>query len=292
MLGAVLGIVAFGAGAAERISLAVVLPKLGYEAVELRRTGENHWFLFGQVNGRRRSCLVDTGWSFTTVSTNTAKRLPDRIIGRLTLGRVELTNELVAVQDMRINGQAAPYDVVLGCDFLDRYQAVIDFANNRLYLRRAAPLAEQGEEFNRIMRSSGFVATELKRCDPPALTCGALMNGCAVELLVDSGAMWSCLDTKTARSMNLQFTPSPMRMMGAGASGRRNLAVADLKSMRLSGSEFPNVSVGVLSLADWGLGPDGKVLSGVGGILGGSELAAADAVLDCGRRKLWFRGRN
>ena len=116
------GITALCAGASERVAPAAVLLQLGYEAIPLRRTGENHVFLFGQVNGRRRSCLVDTGWSLATVSTNTAARLnPPGVIERLKLGSVVLTNESVVVQDMRINGRPAPYEVVLGCDFLMRH---------------------------------------------------------------------------------------------------------------------------------------------------------------------------
>lgn len=41
---------------------------------------------------------------------------------------------------------------------------------------------------------------------------------------------------------------------GAGAPGRRNLTVADLKSVRIGDFMILNASVGVLSLTDWGLG--------------------------------------
>jgi len=57
----------------------------------------------------------------------------------------------------------------------------------------------------------------------------------------------------------------------------------------LGDREVSNVSVSVLSPADGGPGPDEKVLRAVGGILGGSELAAAGAVMDCRQLKLWAR---
>ncbi len=290
LAGAILAAVADGTGAAAQRIPAAVLSQLGYELIELRRTGQNHLFLFAQVNNRRRSCLVDTGWSFTTVSTNTAARLnPPLTIGQFKLGRVILTNEPVMVQDMRVNGRPAPYDVVLGCDFLTRHHAVIDCANNRLYLRRTAPSPEQAEVLERQLRNAGKLAIELKRHRPPALTCQAKINQQPVALLVDSGAVWSCLDAKTAAALNLQLSPSPNRIRGAGAAGQRELAVADLKQLQIGEREVRRLSVAVLNLADWGLGADGKVLENVGGILGGGELATLGAVIDCHQLKLWLQ---
>jgi predicted aspartyl protease len=275
--------------ASGRTNPMAVLPQLGYEVVDLRRTGENHLFLFGQVNGRRRSCLVDTGWSLASVSTNTAARLnPLRVIEQLKLGRVVLTNEAVTVQDLRVNGRPAPYDVVLGCDFLMRHHAVVDCAHNRLYLRRSAPSPGQKEEFERRLRQTGWAATELKRHHPLALTCEVKINGRILSWLVDSGAVWSCLDAKTAQSLNLRSTPSPNRIHGPGASGQRELAVADLKQIQIGGGELRSVSVAVFDLTDWGLGADGKVLENVGGILGGCELAKLGAIIDCHELKLWL----
>jgi len=289
LIGASCAIAALWAGAAERINPAAVLPQLGYETVELRRTGENHLFLFGQVNGRRRSCLVDTGWSFATVSTNTAARLnPPGVIERLKLGRVVLTNETVAVQDMRVNGRPAPYDVVLGCDFLIRYNAVVDCAKNRLYLRRSAPSAAEREAFEWRLRQAGWVAIELKRRQPLALTCEAKINGHAVAWLVDAGAVWSCLDAKTAQSLNLRPTPSPNRILGAGAAGQREMEVADLKRFQIGSRELRHMRVAVFNLTDWGLGADGKALKNVEGILGSSELTALGAIIDCHESKLWL----
>lgn len=285
-----LGAVAQWTGGAERVDLSTILPEAGYERIELRRTGENHWFLFGEVNGRRRSCLVDTGWSLATVSTNTAAHLnPSDIIAALELGWVVLTNQPVVVQDMRINGRPAPYDVVLGCDFLIRHHAVMDCANNRLYLRRTLPSPWQTEELEHRLRGAGWIEIDLKLHEPPALTCEMRIKDQPITFLVDSGAVWSCLDTKTAQTLDLHVTPSPNRIRGAGAAGERELSVAKLKRVRIGDREIRHISVAVFSLTDWGLGPDGKVLKNVGGILGGRELAAAGALIDCRRLKLWLR---
>lgn len=276
--------------AAPQLELARPLQQLGYETVELRRTGDNHWFLFGKVEGRRRSCLIDTGWSYTTISTNTAARLPaTNRIAQLALGPVTLTNELVRVEDLRVNGQPTSYDVVLGCDFLRRHQAILDCVGRRLYLRNAALPPPQQDELHRRLEQAGWRQVNLTLRTPWALTCTAQVNGNAVDLLVDSGATWSCLDAAVAKSFQLRPLPTLHRMTGPAAKGQRSFAVADLKSWQLDDGRMPETSVAVLSLKEWGLGPEGNLFGTVGGILGGAELQKLHAVIDCGAQKLWLR---
>ena len=171
--------------AAEQSSLVNLpdqLTRLGWQQIELRRTGDNHLFVFGRLNGRQRSVLVDTGWSFTTVSTNAARQLKTHrelgvtlhdpffgtnenssvvLLESLKLGRIEFTHQPALMQNMVLNGQRAPFDVVLGCDFLMRNFCVIDCPDSRLYVRSAAPSEQQQREFEEALRLGGFVAVQL-----------------------------------------------------------------------------------------------------------------------------------
>jgi len=285
------------------------LARLGYEPIELRRTDENHLFLLGRVNGRQRSVLVDTGWSFTTVSTNAAVKLktpsqqgvavPDPFFGtnenrsvvlmdNLKLGRVEFTSQPALVQNLVLNGQRAPFDVVLGCDFLMRNFAVIDCLNRRLYVRRARLAEQPQEDFEEALRRDGYVAVKLERKTPLALTCAARVNGAPVEMLVDTAAVWSCLDARQTGRLGLKPLPSPGKIIGVGATGRRVVAVAEVKSLLLGDVAIKRVNFGLLDLSDWGLAAAGKDLSEVQGILGGGELGASSAVIDCHALKLWI----
>ncbi|MBP9902273.1 MAG: retropepsin-like domain-containing protein [Verrucomicrobia bacterium] len=284
---------AAGSARAEAGNLGAALKQLGYAQIELRRTDENHLFLFGQVNGRRRSCLVDTGWSFTTLSTNAAQGLATRgLVDELKLGRVRLTNETVLVQDLRVNGQPTSFDLVLGCDFLIRHHAVIDYAHRRLYLRREPLTGKPVNQLTAALQQCGLVAVKLSRHDPLALTCTVQINGRAVEFLVDSGAMWSCLTTETAHALALPIFPSANRITGAAVAGKRGFGVTTVRDFELGGRQEARVTLAVLELGDWGLGPNGRTLRAVGGILGGDQLSARAAVIDCGQLKLWQRDRH
>ena len=264
--------------------------KCGYERIELRRTGENHLFLFGQVNGRRRSCLVDTGWSFTTAATNVTRGMADAgQLASLKLGRVAFTNQPVVTEHMVFNGQPASFDVVLGLDFLRRNFAVIDCGNRRLYTRRAAPDEAWQKILEDALRRAGFHAAELKLKSPPALTIMARVNREPVEMLVDSGAVWSCLDARQSERLRLKPAPSAARITGAGATGTRGVAAAEVQSFQLGEVTLKAMTLAVFDLSDWGFAAPGRALTEVQGILGGDLLAMGDAVIDCHALKLWLR---
>jgi hypothetical protein len=234
---------------------------------------------------------VDTGWSLTTVTTNAARWLTSLDnLGELKLGRVTLTNEPTVVRDLRVNGQPTAFDLVLGCDFLLRHHAVIDCAGRRLYLRREALANESMIELAALLGGRGLVAVDLKQHDPLALTCAAKLNGRNVAMLVDTGAMWSCLDKETAQALGLRSDPSANKITGAVA-GKRGFGVTRVARFEIGGWQRADVNLAVLALADWGLGPSGQLLKGVGGILGGDQLQANAAVIDCGQLKLWLRDR-
>src|SRR5689334_8817767 len=76
---------AFNAAAGPAAFDSTTMSRLGFEPVELRRTEENHLFAAGRANGRRVSCLVDTGWSFTTMQPG--KGATSSAVERMQLGR-------------------------------------------------------------------------------------------------------------------------------------------------------------------------------------------------------------
>lgn len=273
-----------------RQNLSHALARLGYEEIPLRVTGENRLYIFAKINGRKRSCLVDSGWSFTTISTNTAAGLErSNTVDLLELNTVLLTNEPVVVQDMRVNGQPASFDLVLGCDFLLSHHAILDYSTHRLFLRRSVPTSAEILAFEKVFSGTHYTPAQLKVFDPPAITVNASLNSHTNQLLVDSGAMFSCLDITIAKQINLRFTASPNQISSAVSSDRKNFGVSTIEKVRIGEHLIRDVNIAVLSLADWGFGPDGKLFKEVTGVLGGSELLSMHAVIDFNSQKLWMR---
>lgn len=266
---------------------ATILPRPGDEPIALRRTGENHLFLFGQLNGRKLSCLVDTGWSFTTLQAD--RPGPATALETLKLGRVAFTNQPARAEKVFFNGQRAAFDLVLGLDFLRRNFAVLDCGQRRLFTRRTALPEEAQSDFEAALRRAGFRELEVRLKTPPALTIAARVNGEPLEMLLDSGAVWSCVDERQCARLKLKPLPSAARIAGAGATGLRNVAAADVKSLQLGEVVLKDTTVALFDLADWGFAAPDKALSEVQGILGGDLLATTSAVIDCHRLKLWLK---
>ena len=273
---------------------------LGYERIDLRRSAENHLYLLSQLDGRRRSVLVDTGWSLTTVSTNAALELlslrdsatnenPRVLIKRLKLGRTSFLNQPALVQNMVYDGQVTPFEVVLGCDFLRRHFAVIDCRSHRLYVRSKALTEQEQINLEAGLGGGGFRAVSLKLKTPLAMTCPARVNGKPVEMLVDTGAVWSTLDVRQINRLGLRALPTLAKISGVGKSGTRGVAMAEVNSFVLGEIKMKDTSFALMDLGDWGMAVPGKELGEVEGILGGAELVANGALIDCHALKLWVK---
>jgi len=275
--------------AAERISLASTLAASGFEQITLRRTADNRFYRSGRLDGQRRSFLVDTGWSHTTVNRANGTEATTR--AGFELGGVTFTNQILRQERMMMGGKPAPFDVVLGLNFLRRHFAVLDCGTGRLFTRREALTAGESQIIAATMKRAGYLAVELRHYENLAITCPVSMAGHAFELLVDSGAAWTCLDGGQAEAWGLKPQPSTTRLDGAGDTGNRGLAVATVKSLRLGEMEISRQTIGLLDLADWGLAQEGKALGEVKGLLGGEILGAYSAVIDCGGLKLWLKPR-
>lgn len=277
-----------GITAQEKTPVALLVQN-GFDQIPLRRTADNRFYISGRLDGRRRSFLVDTGWSHTTVNRLGETRTTNLV-------DIQLRDVIFAPQSVRqegvlMGGKPAPFDVVLGLDFLRRHFAVLDCGTGRLFTRSDVPTLEDSEEFAAAMRNAGFVAVELRHYENLALTCPTRIDGFAFELLVDSGAAWTCLDWRQAETWGLKPQPSTTRLSGAGNTGNRSLAVAELNSLRLGEIEMTRQKIGLLDLADWGLAQEGKPLGRVKGLLGGEILGAYRAVIDCDALKLWLKPR-
>jgi len=56
-------------------SLDNYLKRLGYESIPLKYDHGNHLLAIGEIDGKSRDVLIDTGCSFTTVDTDIARKM-------------------------------------------------------------------------------------------------------------------------------------------------------------------------------------------------------------------------
>jgi hypothetical protein len=96
------------------------------------------------------------------------------------------------------------------------------------------------------------------------------------------------VDERQCARLKLKPLPSAAQITGAGATGRRSVAVAEVKLLQLGDVKFRAKTVALFDLGDWGVAAPERALSDVQGILGGELLSATQAVIDCHALKLWL----
>src|SRR5947207_3006669 len=82
------------------VSLEIFFKRLGYDSVPLKRDGNNHLVVRGELEGRTRTFTIDTGWSATSVDRSVGRKLrklgerqlEDSFLGTITNGDVVLMN--------------------------------------------------------------------------------------------------------------------------------------------------------------------------------------------------------
>jgi hypothetical protein len=195
--------------------LETYLQQLGYGAIHLKRTEQNHLAVEGELDGKKAVFLIDTGNSFTTLDTKTGKRfktlaklgigLEDPNLGKFSGSNVVLVDE-VKLGTARFPNQPANVvalahvatrayersttayeDCLIGCDFLLRHHCLLDCAGLTLYVRADKPSTEMRAAFESSLRRSGYHETVLIQTPGLVELCPAMVNGVALRLLVDSG---------------------------------------------------------------------------------------------------------
>ena len=151
-------------GEADGVALAVehdsIMLENGYQVVPLFKTRTGHLTVTFSVNGKACVFLVDTGGGATLIDVEkkdkygleafntrdyaagigSVSRLV-RTSANLKINEVEFRSDSLFLMDISyLNAEFKKYhsrqvDGILGTDFLDRYHAIIDYQNARIYLR-------------------------------------------------------------------------------------------------------------------------------------------------------------
>lgn len=285
------------------------LQRLGYFPIPLFHQ-DNHLYVDGELNGAKARFFVDSGWSLSAVDEARADKLPrvgegvagvkDSFLGELTgtnwhlVQRLEIAGAQFLNQPVRLRRLASrtgkiPASAVLGCDFLFRNFALIDFQERRLFVRGSGPPSAHRQALEESLRRSGFGRAELTVSPALAFTAAGRIGDEQVPLVVDTGGVWSILDKEVARRLGLKLHPSHYKIGGVAARRMESLSVARLETFGLGGTTLKEFEFGVADLAQWRLGEGrGDEAEVAAGVLGADFLAYHRALLDFHGKAMWF----
>jgi predicted aspartyl protease len=278
--------------------------------VSLSRTTGNHLFVPVRINHRPAWFAVDTGAALTIIDSNRANsfgvsgeakvvELPrqievnDRVvpvahIGNLQVGNEDLGAGPVALIDLRAfsarfndSGDKVPMDGILGLDILERYRAVIDCAQRRIYLQGAS--ANSGD----LLRQLGahrFHRVPLRITTSGALEVEGHIGDQRYSFVVDTGGFATLIPAKVAAQSGVALVARTANAKGIH-SKERPVSVAVAPQLWIGKYNLGSAVVGVTVLPE---GPEDLAYP-FGGLLGADFLFERTGIIDVGNRNLYFR---
>jgi predicted aspartyl protease len=283
------------------------LKRLGFEAIDYVWK-DRAPMVSGQLGGKKRSFLLDTGWSFTTLNERTARglktlgeldvKVDDSFAGRLsnpnlvlmeelTLGRATFLNQPAYKIKLEPGSARSLRDGVLGLDFLYRNHCLVALDGRHLYVRASAPSETVKTSLVTSLRLSGMLEVPME--GRFGNTVEVEINDQKVKLLVDTGSFATVVDISQAGRLGLTHLRRYPGAMMVGVAGSEELLVSDVKSFRIATQTWKGVQVGVGDLSKWGVGRPGKRDQEFKGLLGVELLDGHFALIDFCNHRLWFR---
>lgn len=315
------GLVPLEAANSSKPSLDQFMLQRGYCAVRLEADENNHLTTRGRINGKRVLCLIDTGCSGNVLDMTRAgslKRLGKDVgphygmfgrlagelktvlIDHITLGEADITNQTASLynlhQDLQVHtGSYIPTsdrknapDLVLGLSFLQSGHAFIYYPGPVLYVRREPPSQELASAIEKSLLASGLDSVALTG-SPEVLITGAQINGKQARLLLDTGAIYTILDSAQRADYGLGRTHAAGKLVDAGE--RQSDAHSAPVSFKIGAFEIADLPVATTALQIGKLDRDAKQanLAPLAGVLGPELMARGGALIDCSGCKLYLR---
>jgi predicted aspartyl protease len=288
-------------------SLDNYLKRLGYESIPLKYDHGNHLLAMGEIDGKSRDIMVDTGCTLTTVDSDIARKmktlgslgvqLEDSFLGTLTnsktclmtvkLGTAVFTNQPAHSKALNTGGHSDA-DCLLGCDFLFRNFCLIDCTAHKLYVRAVEPPKQAETALEGSLRQSGFHQVKLQPTSSLVMTVPGSINGLPVKLFLDTGGAFTTIDTKQMNRLGIEKQLTRTQISGIGKIGSTWLDRTRLKSFEVGDVSFKNLEVCVADLSGW-LGKPGHPLEDIDGFLCPDFLAYNRGLIDCHGLKLWLQ---
>jgi predicted aspartyl protease len=281
------------------------------DGVMLSRTTGNHLFAPVLVNRKPAWFAVDTGAALTIVDRKKAQELGlaslgktvelpnqievnDRVVPvanlqNLSLGTQSLGSGPVALIDLtqfrarlRTDGSAVPMDGILGLDILQEYKAVIDCAQQRIYMQIGSSSDLAAAQMD--IRRQHLKSIPMRITRSGALEIEGSLNGKRYSFVVDTGGFTTLLPVQVASQSGI-----PIIHTGVNAKGIHS------KTRAVWTGIAPQFSIGKYNLGTTVVGitalPPGPedLRYEFGGLLGADFFFEHHGVIDVGNQKLYFR---
>src|SRR5579862_1283726 len=217
-------------------TFATLLKQQHFVEVPLTRSKTGYLDAMAQAQGQPLLLYLDTGNTENQVEEAVAVRLklsrrraekgilaaketdPSEVVvlEHLSLGglqlRIEATlNSQASANQGRKELGEAPYDGLLGVEFLNDYAAVIDYGSAKLFLldRTHEPTPTSAAERARLLKNAGYVELPLTLRENGLPDVTAEINGQPFVLLVDTGAQKVTVDESLADRLKLPQHDKP-----------------------------------------------------------------------------------
>ena len=293
--------------------LCAVGPARAYEAgggIALSRSTGNHLFAPVRINEKPAWFAVDTGAALTIVDTTKAKALglqyqgtevqvprqievnnrvvPVAHVDALEVGSTNLGSGPVALIDLkdfrgrlRETGNYVAMDGIIGLDIMQRYGAVIDCGNQRIYLQTQG---DPAGDLLRYVRARHYKSVPLRIARSGALEVEAQLGSNRYSFVVDTGGFATLVTLKVAAQNGVPVLGTTVNARGIH-SKERPVGLGLTPMLQIGSYRLGPTLVGVTALPE---GPE-DLRYPFGGLIGADFLFNRHGVIDIKDQRLYFK---
>src|ERR1700693_572490 len=278
--------------------------------ITLSRSTGNHLFVSVRVNNRPAWFAIDTGAALSIVDSNKAKLLglskalglvqvpkqievnnrivPVAMVDSLYVGSDNLGSGPVALIDLRDfraklrdSGHRVTMDGIIGLDILQRYNAVIDCRNQRIYL------TVPGEDAQAIIKSTRrgrYNAVPMRITHSGALEVEGRIGRNRYSFVVDTGGFATLVPSEVAKQNGIPVIGTTVNAKGIH-SKERPVGVTIAPEFDLGNYPLGPALIGVTGLPE---GPE-DLRYKFGGLIGADFFFERGGIIDIGSKTLYFK---
>jgi predicted aspartyl protease len=274
-----------------------------------RSTG-NHLFVTVRVNNRPAWFAVDTGAALSIVDTTKAKTLglskelglvqvprqievnnrtvPVAMVDSLYVGSDDLGSGPVALIDLRDfraklrgSGHQVTMDGIIGLDILQRYNAIIDCRNQRIYLETRG---DNAQAILKRTKTGRYNAVPMRITHSGALEVEGRIGRNRYSFVVDTGGFATLVPSAVAQQNGIPVIRTTVNAKGIH-SKERPVGLTIAPEFDLGNHALGPAMVGVTGLPE---GPE-DLRFPFGGLIGADFFFERGGIIDVGGRTLYFK---